>query len=124
MYGPQNGRCPLRGGRTVIRLLDATTIGQIAAGEVIERPFSVVKELVENALDAGASTIDVAVTRGGIDAIEVRDDGEGIPPGDLPLALRRHATSKLIAADGLTHVGTLGFRGEGLASVAAVAQVR
>jgi DNA mismatch repair protein MutL len=108
----------------VIRLLDATTIGQIAAGEVIERPFSVVKELVENALDAGASTIDVAVTRGGIDAIEVRDDGEGIPRGDLPLALRRHATSKLIAADGLTHVGTLGFRGEGLASVAAVARVR
>jgi DNA mismatch repair protein MutL len=108
----------------MIRLLDATTIGQIAAGEVIERPFSVVKELVENALDAGASTIDVAVTRGGIDAIVVRDDGEGIAAGDLPLALRRHATSKLAAADGLTHVATLGFRGEGLASVAAVAQVR
>jgi len=108
----------------VIRLLDATTVGQIAAGEVVERPLSVVKELVENALDAGASRIAVAVARGGLDSIEVLDDGAGIPPGQLGLAFARHATSKLSGAHDLERVATLGFRGEGLASIAAVARVR
>ena len=108
----------------MIRLLDETTVGQIAAGEVIERPLSVVKELVENALDAGATRISVTVTRGGLDAIEVSDDGSGIAPADLPLAFARHATSKLARAEDLERIGSLGFRGEGLASIAAIARVR
>lgn len=107
----------------MIRLLDPATVGQIAAGEVVERPASVVKELVENALDAGATRIAVSVHEGGLGAIEVSDDGEGVAPPDLGLAFARHATSKLRDASGLARIATLGFRGEGLASIAAVARV-
>lgn len=108
----------------MIRLLDEAIVGQIAAGEVVERPLSVVKELVENSLDAGAARIAVAVSHGGLDTIEVLDDGGGIGRDDLRLAFARHATSKLSGIADLGRVATLGFRGEGLASIAAVARVR
>ena len=107
----------------MIRLLDPETVGQIAAGEVVERPLSVVKELVENALDAQATRIVVRVRTGGIAEIEVADDGLGIAAAELPVALVRHATSKLVSAAGLTAIGTLGFRGEGLAAIAAVSSI-
>lgn len=125
MIASRGGRGASAGERVVvpIRLLDAETIGQIAAGEIVERPLSVVKELVENALDAGATRIAVSLAHGGIAEIDVADDGVGIAQHELPLALRRHATSKLADAHGLTTIDTLGFRGEGLAAIAAVSHV-
>ena len=112
------------GGRT-IRVLDPATVNQIAAGEVVERPASVVKELVENAIDAGARTIRIDITsvQGGIVAIRVTDDGCGMSPADADLAFTPHATSKLTTIDDLFKIHTLGFRGEALASIAAVAKV-
>ncbi len=101
-----------------------SVINQIAAGEVVERPASVVKELLENAIDAQATRIDLSVERGGKDLIRVADNGVGMSPEDLLLAFQPHATSKLAEADDLFRIRTLGFRGEALAAIAEVAKVR
>ena len=108
---------------TAIQILDSATIDKIAAGEVVERPSSVVKELVENALDAGADAITVEIKEGGITFIRVTDNGSGIDSSQIRNAFMRHATSKIRSSEDLTHVVSLGFRGEALSSICAVAQV-
>src|SRR3954470_12778147 len=106
-----------------IQVLPEHVVAQIGAGEVIERPASVLKELLENSIDAGASRLDVEVGQGGLEFLRVVDDGGGIEADDLPLAFATHATSKLTDAAELFSIGTLGFRGEGLASIGSVARV-
>ena len=106
-----------------IRVLPPQVANKIAAGEVVERPASVVKELIENAIDAGATDIRVEIRQGGRRLVRVSDNGCGIPPGEAALAFARHATSKISSEDDLSHIQTLGFRGEALASIAAVSQV-
>lgn len=105
---------------SAIHILDSHSANQIAAGEVVERPVSVVKELVENALDAGAKHIDISIEENGVPLIRVRDDGKGMSEEDLPLAVLRHATSKITRIQDLDYLQTLGFRGEALASIASV----
>lgn len=106
-----------------IHHLDNLTANQIAAGEVIERPVSVVKELIENAIDSECHKIDIRIEAGGLELIQIRDDGKGMSPEDLPLSIERHATSKLKIIDDLDHLETLGFRGEALASIASVSKM-
>ena len=106
-----------------IQVLDKQVAELIAAGEVVERPSAVIKELVENAVDAGATVVTVEIRRGGVTYMRVSDNGCGILPEDVPVAFLRHATSKVANQEDLNAIGTLGFRGEALASISAVAHV-
>ena len=106
-----------------IQVLDQITIDKIAAGEVIERPASVVKELAENAIDAGATAVTVEIKEGGITFMRIADNGIGIDKEDVRAAFLRHSTSKIRSAEDLAHISSLGFRGEALSSIAAVSQV-
>ena len=108
---------------SIIHLLDESTINQIAAGEVVERPSAVVKELIENALDAGATAITAEIKDGGLSLIRITDNGSGIGKEDISVAFMRHATSKIQKAEDLFSVTSLGFRGEALSSIADVSQV-
>ena len=107
----------------LINVLDQKTINQIAAGEVIDRPASVVKELVENAIDSGADKITIDIENGGLDLIRITDNGCGFYPEDIKTAFLRHTTSKIKSAQDLVTIGSLGFRGEALSSIAAVCKV-
>ena len=107
-----------------INVLSFAVANLIAAGEVVDRPSSVIKELLENSIDSGATRITVEIQNGGVTLMRVSDDGCGMSPDDLPVAIRRHATSKIKNADDLDGIMTLGFRGEALAAIAAVSDLR
>ena len=108
---------------TNIKIIDSNLIEKIAAGEVIERPSSIIKELVENSIDANSKSIEININNGGIDLILVKDDGDGILKDEIELAFKRHATSKISTIDDLNKISTLGFRGEALPSIASVSHV-
>ena len=107
-----------------IQKLDDNTISQIAAGEVVERPAQVVKELIENSIDAGSTNIIIEIENGGFDSIKITDNGSGINKEELNLSIERHATSKLVRIEDLNEIYTLGFRGEALSSIAAISNLK